>query len=218
MWAKSDSRLSSMTPRSRADCTILTVEDSTGMSLMSTCWSRCPAPSYIISIKRAIGPQQNPPQSLDSESVGSPPPPDDRQPSQREWTLSTWDVTAPIQSDIDGSMIDARSPTIGPTMPRSPEMRVSQDGPRDTEKDRPELGPSGDRSRSTEEAVLGNGERRSSRNVDDGLPGHNCIGLLAQTLSRYKCTAAVEPQNFETPWATPTNLNLTSNCPQMLRI
>jgi len=58
--------LSSMTPRSRADCTTLTVEDSThrhgvlynsiigvhgtGMSLMSTCWSRYPAPSHIISV------------------------------------------------------------------------------------------------------------------------------------------------------------------------
>jgi len=39
-----------MTPRSRADCTTLTVEDSTGLSLMSTCWSKFPAPSHIISV------------------------------------------------------------------------------------------------------------------------------------------------------------------------
>ena len=68
---------------------------------------------------------------------------DDRQQSRREWTPSPWDVTASIQSDIDGSMIDVRSPTIGPTRPRSPEMRVSQKGPRDTEEDRPELRPRG---------------------------------------------------------------------------
>ena len=43
----------------------------------------------------------------------------------------------------------------------------------------------GDRSRSTEEAVLGNGERRSSRNVDDGLLRHDRIGLPAQTSRCY---------------------------------
>jgi len=74
--------------------------------------------------------------------------------------------------------------TVGPTRPRSPEVRASQDGPRDTEEDRPELGRSGDRSRSTEEAVLGNGERRSSRNVDDGLPGRDRIHWSEGSLVR----------------------------------
>jgi len=50
MWAESDRWLSSMTPRSRADCTTLMVEDSTGISLMSICWSRWPAPSHMISV------------------------------------------------------------------------------------------------------------------------------------------------------------------------
>ena len=89
-------------------------------------------------------------------------------------------MTAHIQSDIDSSVIDVQSPTIGPTRPGTPETRASQKGPRDTEEDRPQLGPLEDRSRFTEEAVLGNGERRSTRNVDDGLPG-----LRSQTSSRY---------------------------------
>ena len=114
--------------------------------------------SLWTTIKRAIGHRQDQPSSWDPESVEPPPPPDDRQHSQGEWTPSPWDVTASIQSDIDGSMIDVRSPTIGPTRPRSPEMRASQKGPRDTEEDRRELGPPGDRSHFTEEAVLGNGE------------------------------------------------------------
>ena len=83
-------------------------------------------------------------------------------------------------------MIDVRSPTIGPTRPRSPERRASQKRPRDTEEDRPELGPPGNRSRFTEEAVLGNGERRSTRNADVGMPGHeDRTGQGAQTSSRY---------------------------------
>jgi len=147
-----------------------------GSGAVTTLWT---------TIKRAISPRQASPQNWDSESVGPPLPPDDRQPSQREWTPLPWDVTAPIQPDIDGSMIDARSPTIGPTRPRSPEMTASQDGPRDTEEDRPELGPSGIRSRFTEEAVLDKGGRQSSRNVDDGLLGYDRIGLPAQTSRCY---------------------------------
>jgi len=144
-------------------------------------------------IKRSIGHQQVQSPSLDPESVGPPPPLDDRQHSQREWTPSPWDVTAPTQSDIDGSMIDAQSPTVGPTRPRSPETRASQKGPRDTEEDRPELGPPGDRSRFTEEAVLGNGERRSARNTVDGLPSRDRTGLRAQTSSRYNLAPNVVP-------------------------
>jgi len=90
--------------------------------------------SLWTTIKRAIGHHQDQPSSRDPESVGPPPPPDDRQHSQREWTPSPWDVTASIQSDIDGSMIDVRSPTIGPTRPRSPETRASQKGPRKKKK------------------------------------------------------------------------------------
>jgi len=97
-----------------------------GSGAVTTLWT---------TIKRAISPRQDPPQNLDSEFGGPPSPPDDRQPSQREWTPVPWDVTAPIQPDIDGSMIDARSPTIGPKRPQSPEMRASQDGPGDTEED-----------------------------------------------------------------------------------
>jgi len=63
---------------------------------------------------------------------------------------------------------------------------LAKKGPRDPEEDRPELGPPEDQSRFTEETVLGSGERRSSRNVDDGLPGHDRIGLRAQTFSPYK--------------------------------
>ena len=33
-----------------ADCSTLSVEDSTGMTLISTCCTRCPAPSHMISI------------------------------------------------------------------------------------------------------------------------------------------------------------------------
>ena len=55
----------------------------------------------------------------------------------------------------------------------------------DIGEDRPELGPPEDRSRFTDEAVLGSGERRSSRNVDDRLPDHDRIGLSGQTSSRY---------------------------------
>ena len=108
-----------------------------------------------------MSPPQDSPQNLDSETDGPPPPPDDRQPSQREWTLLPWDVTAPIQPDIDGSMIDARSPTIGPARPRSPEMRASQEGPRDIEEDRPELGSSG---------FHVPPRRQSWAMVNDGLP------------------------------------------------
>ena len=50
MWSDSDSWLSNMTPRSGADWTTLTAEDSTGMTLMSTCCSRCPAASHMISV------------------------------------------------------------------------------------------------------------------------------------------------------------------------
>ena len=146
--------------------------------------------SLWTTIKRAFGPRQDQPPSLNTESVGPPLPPDDRQPSQREWTPSPWDVTAPIQSDIDSSEIDVRSPTIGPTRPRSPETRASQEGPRDTEEDRPELGPPGDWSRFTEEAVLGSGERRFTRNVDDRLPSHDRIGLTEQTSSLYSYKGA----------------------------
>ena len=88
-----------------------------GSGVVTTLWT---------TIKRAISPRQDSPQNLDSQSVGPPPPPYGRQPNQREWTLLPWDVTAPIQPDIDVSMIDARLPTIGPTRPRSPEMRASQ--------------------------------------------------------------------------------------------
>jgi len=143
--------------------------------------------SLWTTIKRTFGPRQDQPPSLNTESVGPPPPPDDRQPSRREWTPSPWDVTAIIQSDIDSSEIDVRSPTIGPIRPRSPETRASQKGPRYIE-DRPELGPPGDRSRFTEEAVLGSGERRSSRIVDDRLPGYDRISFPGQTSSRYTDT------------------------------
>ena len=141
--------------------------------------------SWWTTIKRAFGPRRDQSPSLNTESVGPPPPPDDRQPSRREWTPSPWDVTAPVQSDIDSSEIDVRSPTIGPTRPRSPETRASQKGPRDIGEDRPELGPPEDRSRFTDEAVLGNGERRSSRNVDDRLLDSDRIGLQRQTSNRY---------------------------------
>ena len=147
-----------------------------GSGAVTTLWT---------TIKRAFGPRQDQPPSLNTESVGPPPPPVVRQPSRREWTPSPWDVTAPIQSDIDSSEIDVRSPTIGPTRPRSPETRASQKEPRDIGEDRPELGPPEDRSRFTEEAVLGSGERRSSRNVDDRLPDRDRIGLQGQTSSRY---------------------------------
>ena len=53
-----------------------------GSGAVTTLWT---------TIKRAISPPQNP----DSESVGPPFSPDDRQPSQREWTPLPWDVTAP---------------------------------------------------------------------------------------------------------------------------
>ena len=62
---------------------------------------------------------------------------------------------------------------------------ASQKGPRDIGEDRPELGPPEDRSRFTDEAVLGSGERRSSRNVDDRLLDSDRIGLPGQTFSRY---------------------------------
>ena len=143
--------------------------------------------SLWATIKQTIGPRQDQSPSLNTESVGPPPSPVVRQPSRREWTPSPWDVTVPIQSDIDSSEIDVRSPTIGPTRPRSPETRASQKGPRDIEEDRPELGPPGDRSRFTEEAVLDSGERRSSGNVDDLLPDSDRIGLPGQTSSRYIC-------------------------------
>ena len=143
--------------------------------------------SLWATIKQTIGPRQDQSPSLNTESVGPPPSPVVRQPSRREWTPSPWDVTVPIQSDIDSSEIDVRSPTIGPTRPRSPETRASQKGPRDIEEDRPELGPPGDRSRFTEEAVLDSGERRSSGNVDDLLPDSDRIGLPGQTSSRYTC-------------------------------
>ena len=55
IWSQRDnwlSVLSNMTPRSRADCTTLTVEDGTGMSSISTCCYRCPAPSHINSVSR----------------------------------------------------------------------------------------------------------------------------------------------------------------------
>jgi len=50
IWSQSDNWLSNMTPRSRADCTTLTVEDRTGMSSMSICCSRCPTPGHRNSV------------------------------------------------------------------------------------------------------------------------------------------------------------------------
>ena len=75
--------------------------------------------------------------------------------------------------------------------PQGRETRTSQEGPRDTEEDRPELGPPGDRSRFTEKADLGNGERWSTRDADDVLPGHDRTGLRAQTSSRYSLHMAL---------------------------
>jgi len=78
------------------------------------------AATSLWTTKRAIGHRQDQTPSLDPESVGPPPISDDGQHSQRELTPSPWNVTEPIQSDIDSSMIDVQSPTIGPTSPRSP--------------------------------------------------------------------------------------------------
>jgi len=107
-------------------------------------------------------------------------------------------------------VIDVRLPTIGSTGNES----HSQNGPRDSEEDRPELGPLGDRSRFTKEAVLGNEERRSTRNVDDRLPGHDRISLPEQTDSLYTCpynmvnfgplAAEIEPV---VNWGTHANFN-----------
>jgi len=51
------------------------------------------------------------------------------------------------------------------------------------------------------EAVLGNGERRrSTRNVDDGLPGHDRIGVLAQTSIRYIMYSLSSTEMGDRPW------------------
>jgi len=50
MWSDSDSWLSDMTPRLCTDWSTLTAEDRTGRTLMSTCCSRCPVPSHMISV------------------------------------------------------------------------------------------------------------------------------------------------------------------------
>jgi len=53
--------------------------------------------SLWTTIKQSVFDKINHAPSLNTVSVGPPPPPDDRQPSQREWTQSPWDVTATIQ-------------------------------------------------------------------------------------------------------------------------
>ena len=140
----------------------------------------------ISAMKCTFGHQQNRSSNPDQSSLGPQSSPDDRQHSQHVCTSSQWDVTPPIQSDITNcSETDVRLLAIRPTRPRSAETRASQKAPRDTEDDHPELGPLGDGSHFTEEAVLGNGEWWSNRNADDSLLSHDRTGLRVQTSSCY---------------------------------